>query len=149
VYDVLLQGLAVDEQVEIAVGTGPGQVSRLHENGVGVKTPRCRRDRPRWLDAGARVTNCGYERALPFAIVAADLDGDGDQDLAVANIASDNVTILRNNGSGKFAQPASSPVAVGNGPFAIVAADLDGDGDQDLAVANLISANVTILIHRQ
>jgi hypothetical protein len=83
----------------------------------------------------------------PFAIVAADLDGDGDQDLAVSKVYSHNVTILRNNGSGRFTQPASSPVAVGDKPFAIAAADLDGDGDQDLAVANGSSDNVTILEH--
>src|SRR5205809_580740 len=81
----------------------------------------------------------------PQTIVAADLDGNGVQDLAVTNYFSDNVTILRNNGSGKFTHPASSPVAVGNGPVAIAAADLDGDGDQDLAVANYGSSNVTIL----
>ena len=46
----------------------------------------------------------------------ADLDGDSDQDLAVANGQSQNVTILRNNGSGNFVEPASSPEAVGAVP---------------------------------
>src|SRR4051812_1464791 len=79
------------------------------------------------------------------SVVAADLDGDGDQDLAVANAASDNVTILRNNGAGNFHQPASSPVPAGDAPRSIVAANLDADGDRDLAVANHDSDNVTIL----
>ena len=81
----------------------------------------------------------------PRSVAAADLDGDGDRDLAVANEHADNVTILRNNGAGNFGQPATSPEAVGNAPMSVAAADLDGDGDQDLAVANQLSNNVTIL----
>ena len=80
-----------------------------------------------------------------FSLVAADLDGDTDQDLAVANFAAGSVTILRNNGSGNFTPAASSPETVGNSPSSVAASDLDDDGDQDLAVANLLSNNVTIL----
>jgi hypothetical protein len=82
---------------------------------------------------------------FPQAIVAADLDGDGDYDLAVANFQSDNVTILKNNGGGKFVQPATSPEPAGDGAAGIAAGDFDGDGDNDLAVANWFSKNVTIL----
>ena len=83
--------------------------------------------------------------AIPVSVAPADLDGDGDQDLAVANVGPDNVTILRNNGAGNFFQPASSPEATGPHPEPVVAADLDGDGDQDLAAANGTFGNVTIL----
>jgi hypothetical protein len=55
------------------------------------------------------------------------------------------VTILRNNGSGKFTQPASSPMAAGDAPYGIVTAELDGDGDQDLAITNYNDDNVMIL----
>jgi len=81
----------------------------------------------------------------PTSVAAADLDGDGDQDLAVANLFADNVTILRNRGTGNFFQPASSPEAAGDGPFSVTAGDLDGDGDRDLAITNLLGDNVTIL----
>jgi hypothetical protein len=83
--------------------------------------------------------------ASPKALVATDLDGDADRDLAVANASNATVTILKNNGTGNFAQPATSPESVGTFPDAIAAADLDGDGDRDLAVANQVSGNVTIL----
>ena len=83
--------------------------------------------------------------ASPVSVAAADLDGDTHLDLAVTNSFAANVTILMNNGSGNFVRPASSPEAVENHPESIVAADLDGDADQDLAVANQFSDNVTIL----
>jgi hypothetical protein len=84
--------------------------------------------------------------SFPSSLTAADLDGDGDQDLAVTNQVSDDVTILRNNGSGNFGEPASSPVPAGTFPQGIAAADLNGDGDFDLAVANQgAPSNVTIL----
>jgi FG-GAP-like repeat/FG-GAP repeat len=81
----------------------------------------------------------------PFAAAAGDLDGDGDTDLAVANLASDNVTVLKNGGSANFNEPASSPESAGDAPRSIAIADFDGDTDQDLAVANSGSANVTVL----
>jgi hypothetical protein len=84
--------------------------------------------------------------SFPSGIAAADLDGDGDQDLVVSNQVSDDVTILRNNGTGRFREPASSPVPAGDTPVAVVAADLDGDTDKDLAVVDLLTpGNVTIL----
>ncbi len=81
----------------------------------------------------------------PQAVVAADLDADGDPDLATANTGAGNVTILRNNGAGNLAEPGSSPAPAGAAPLAAGVADLDGDTDPDLAVANLDSDDVTIL----
>jgi hypothetical protein len=83
--------------------------------------------------------------AFPALLAAADLDGDGDQDLAVDNGNSNDVTILKNHGTGNFFEAGSSPEAAGGGPEQVAAADLDGDGDQDLAVANFESDDVTIL----
>ena len=80
----------------------------------------------------------------PQGMVAADLDGDLDVDLATVNVSGGDVTILKNNGAGRFHATATSPAA-GSFPAGIAAADLDGDGDQDLAVANQESDDVTIL----
>jgi hypothetical protein len=83
----------------------------------------------------------------PYGIAAGDFDGDGDPDLGVVNSGSANVTILRNNGGGNFFEPNSSPEQVGFFPIGIVAAELEGDPDTDLAVTNSggFDRNVSIL----
>ena len=81
----------------------------------------------------------------PGSVFAADLDGDGDLDLATANFDSDNLSVLLNNGDGSFAAVANYPVNVG--PESIFAADLDNDGDLDLATANVSSHNISVLLN--
>jgi hypothetical protein len=76
---------------------------------------------------------------------ASDLDGDGDNDLAVTNESSDNVSVLLNNGNAQFEIIGDYPVRLR--PLSVVAQDLDGDGDNDLAVVNNQSDNFTILLN--
>jgi len=75
-------------------------------------------------------------------IVAADLDGDGRTDLALANqcqILGDcndgNLSILLGNGDGTF-QPPQNYLADGVFALSVVAGDWNGDGKMDLAVAD-------------
>jgi hypothetical protein len=79
----------------------------------------------------------------PKSVFCADLNGDGNLDLAVANYSSNNVSILMNNNDGGFESPVNYDV--GSAPFSLSCADLDGDGDLDLAVANEGSNDVSIL----
>ena len=51
--------------------------------------------------------------------------------------------MLRNLGDGTFAGRVS--LAVGHGPYSIVAADLDKDGQMDLATANTDADTVSVL----
>jgi hypothetical protein len=82
----------------------------------------------------------------PTSVYAADLDGDGDNDLAITNETSNNVAILKNNGSGIF-QTAIFYGVLGF-PYSVVAADLDGDADNDLAVTNHITPGfISILLN--
>src|SRR5258706_15708877 len=67
---------------------------------------------------------CG---AHPTQMIAADLDGDGRVDLAVANHDTDYLTVLHNEGRGRF---ASRQVMVHSKPHpqTVAAADVDSDG---------------------
>ena len=80
---------------------------------------------------------------FPRYVLAADLNGDGHLDLAVANRNSHYVSVLLNDGDGTFA--AQVTYAVGSYPLYLFAADLDGDGDIDLAVANSNDDDISIL----
>ena len=45
----------------------------------------------------------------PWTVFACDIDGDGDNDLAVANYDSNSVSILRNNGDGTYQNRLTFP----------------------------------------
>jgi len=67
----------------------------------------------------------------PAGLDATDLDGDGDLDLVTAQSFYGNVTVLLNDGSGRFANPAL-PVDHGGAGLAPISADFDADGRTDV-----------------
>ena len=94
----------------------------------------------------------GYPLAAPVSYAAgtnahgvtvADLNGDSNPDLAVANAGSNNVSVLLGQGNGTFA--AQTTYAVGAAPKQVAVADVTGDGRLDLVSANQDSNNVSIL----
>jgi hypothetical protein len=66
-------------------------------------------------------------------LVVGDFNKDGKPDLAVSNYDG-HVGVLLGNGDGTFAPVISYPVADGYSPQAIIAADVNGDGNLDLEV---------------
>jgi hypothetical protein len=82
----------------------------------------------------------------PHSVVVGDFNGDGVEDLAMANYFTDNVTVLLGNGAGGFTAAAGSPFSVGASPYALAVADFNGDGIEDIASADLGSSTVTVLL---
>jgi hypothetical protein len=119
-----------DGWLDLAVANSWGNVSVLLGQGDGTFAPKV--DYP---------ANIGYWEGI-WSIAAADLNGDGWPDLALANAGS-GTSVLFNRGDGTFA--VVPEVATGGEPFSIAASDLNGDGAIDLAVANFDSDTVSVL----
>ena len=91
----------------------------------------CRRPCPPVSFVGPKTFRAGTD---PVAVVAGDFNQDGNQDLAVANSGSNDVSVLLGNGDGTFQTAVNFPV--GGSPNSIVMDYFNGDSIQDLAVAN-------------
>src|SRR5262249_21247752 len=91
--------------------------------------------------AGAAPFGAG---ANPSSVALGDFNGDGKIDLAVANSASGNVSILLGTGTGTFG--AATNFAVGTTPVSVAVGDFNGDSKLDLAVANQDSQTISILL---
>jgi hypothetical protein len=91
---------------------------------------------------------------VPYSVAVADFNGDGKPYLAVSNAVCTfvsstcprgTVSILLGNGDGTF-QPGAQYL-VGMSPVGLAAADLNGDGGADVAVANTFSNSVSVLLN--
>ena len=83
--------------------------------------------------------------ALPTSLAAADLTGDGLDDLIAANALNDSVTIALQTAPGTFAAPITVPVGIA--PSDIAVADLTGAGPPDIIVTDQASGEVTVLLN--
>jgi hypothetical protein len=81
----------------------------------------------------------------PGSVAVADFNGDAIKDLAVTNGNSNNVGVLRGNGTGGFGAPTT--YATGTAPISVAAGDLDDNGSADLAVANRLTGDVSVFLN--
>lgn len=72
---------------------------------------------------------------------------DHDLDIVVPNIFSNDIFVYRNQFNNSFSQDTSDVFDAGETPSAITGADFDRDGDIDLAVTNLTTNSVSILLN--
>ena len=82
----------------------------------------------------------------PLSVAVADFNGDGLEDIAAASLLTNNVDVALGDGKGGFAWAAISPLAAGAEPIALAVADFNGDGIEDMAVANWTDGTVTVLL---
>lgn len=120
-----------DGIVDIAVSTTSSSVIILRGDGSG-----------HFAAAGPATPTS----AFPVAIVSGDFNADGRLDVVTANLESGNLSVLLGNGTGGLVEAEGSPIGVGLRPVALVTADFDLDGNPDLAVANIGSNNVMVLL---
>ena len=77
--------------------------------------------------------------ATPVSVAAADVNGDGKPDLIVANEGDNTVSVLLNTTAPGATTPsfaAQQTFATGSQPESVAVADVNGDGQPDLIVAN-------------
>jgi hypothetical protein len=78
-------------------------------------------------------------------VTVADFNGDGHDDIAVANNAG-SVNVFFGTGKGTLGKPTTYRLP-GTNPISIAAGDLNGDGHPDLAVAEAIGGSVAVLLN--
>lgn len=97
---------------------------------------------------GFANAGAGLAGARNGSVSFADVDGDGDQDLLVTGDIggpAQSATLYRNDGSGGFANAGAALTAVAFSSSAF--ADVDRDGDQDLAIAGFDGAIRTTTLY--
>ena len=80
--------------------------------------------------------------AKPSTNEGQDLDGDGNFDFAVGNIAANSMSVLLGDGAGGFKAAVTYPSGRGTRGLAVL--DADGDGDIDVVTANRVTSNLAL-----
>jgi uncharacterized repeat protein (TIGR01451 family) len=98
--------------------------------------------------SGAFAAAVSYDAGMfPYSVAIGDMNNDGKPDLAVAAAinGTSNVWILPGNGNGTFA--AGSGYQAASSPESLAIADLNRDGRLDVATANRLDNNVSVLLN--
>lgn len=145
---------------DLAVGSGPGSVAVGNFNPTGIQdlATANEQDSVSVLLGTAfppgsfspAFTVPGFAPAFPQSVAVGDFDNTGSEDLVVATsrgtFVAGSVSVVVNDGGAVFSPPKN--FTVGNSPSSVAVGDFNGDGRQDLAVANFGSNNVSVLLRQ-
>jgi hypothetical protein len=81
----------------------------------------------------------------PYSIISADLNNDGEIDLAVTNSGANTVTILFGNGNGTFENPIM--YTVGELPVSLITGVFRHNNKLDLVIVDHLNDNICILLN--
>ncbi len=127
-------------------GLGTNSVTRLTNQGDLVNIGTIQSGEAHFRRGGVFLPATNYTTGTtPWSVVAGDVSGDGKSDIAVANINSNSISILLNNGRGSFIPKAD--YATGSSPYAISMGDLNGDGKKDVVSANQGSSTISVFMN--
>jgi hypothetical protein len=82
----------------------------------------------------------------PESIATGDFNTDGIQDLCTADVSSGAADVILGDGAGAFGTPEAFSIPGGFRLWAIAAADLSGDGKQDLVVTDWATNKMHVLL---
>lgn len=105
------------------------------------------RGRPDGTLAPAVDTPVRQGASAPFSAAIADFDGDGKNDLAIADMRGLAIVVRLGNGDGTFG-PEVAYRDGGTPAYILIAGDVDLDGKVDLICANRGSSDVSVLLGR-
>ncbi|HEX4797532.1 MAG TPA: VCBS repeat-containing protein [Humisphaera sp.] len=88
------------------------------------------------------VTNTTAAGISPVFATLFDFNGDGKDDLVVANSASNSVSVMLSNGDGSFG--TADTIAVSGAPKPLIVAKVNGDSNFDIVSGN--STNVSVIL---
>ena len=87
----------------------------------------------------------------PFGVAIADFNGDAKPDLVVPDYSANTVSVFMNTTAALATTPtfaAKVDFPTGASPFSIALGDFNSDGKPDIAVANVGSSTVSVLLHQ-
>lgn len=92
------------------------------------------------------ATKSDFSVTQAMSVSIGDLNGNGNQDLAVVSYFPLEISLFRYNGigPGNISYAAKTTLTAGNNPVSVDMSDLDGDGKIDLAVANQSGLSVSV-----